>query len=349
MEVLQTPQEFIRAVSQRKDLSRDEAALAMEGIMEGQWTPAQIGAYITALLMKGESQEEIVGSAQVMRAKAFQMGVKNRPLVDPVGSGGDALKTINVSTLSGLVAAGVGVTIAKHGNRAMTGQCGSADFLQGLGIDLEISPAAAIRGIDENGFGFLLAPVFHQSMKHAIGPRREIGIPTIFNHLGPLTNPVAPECQFIGVNRAQNTSRFTEVLIGLGCRHSLVVHGEDGMDEITTTGSTKIVEQKDGKIESFTVTPEDFGMTRVSVSDLALNGAEAVIEMGKAVLANDAPQTQINLVLLNAGAVIYLGGKAKSINEGVELARESLTSGAAGKVAEKVAAYTQKVRKEEQG
>jgi len=338
---MQTPQEFIRTVSQRRNLSIEEAALAMEGIMDGQWTPAQIGSYITALVMKGETKDEIVGSAQVMRAKAFQMGVKNRPLVDPVGSGGDGLKTINVSTLCGLVAAGAGVTIAKHGNRAMSGQCGSADVLEALGVCLDISAADAIRGIDQNGFGFLLAPVFHTAMRHAIGPRKEIGIPTVFNHLGPLTNPVAPEFQFIGVNKRENTQRFTEVLIGLGCQHSLVVHGQDGMDEITNTGETTIVEQNKGEIRTFKVTPEDFGMERVPMSDLTLEGRDAAIEMAKRFMAGDAPPAHTNLVLLNAGAAIYLGGKAGSIEEGVKVARESLMSGAAKGVLEKVVAYTQ--------
>ncbi|MEE8394711.1 MAG: anthranilate phosphoribosyltransferase [bacterium] len=338
---LQTPQEFIRTVSLLKDLTRDEAATAMEGIMEGEWTPAQIGAFITALMIKGEAKDEIVGSAQVMRAKAFQMDVRNRPLVDPVGSGGDGLKTINVSTLSGLVAAGAGVVIAKHGNRAMTGQCGSADFLEGIGVCLDIEPADAIRGIDENGFGFLLAPHFHQSMRHAIGPRKEIGIPTIFNHLGPLTNPVAPERQFIGVNRAENTMRFTEVLTGLGCEHSLVVHGRDGMDEITTTGETHVVEQKRGTVKEFQINPEDFAMERVPLSALTVAGKEAAIEMGKAVLEGKAPPEQENLVVLNAAAVIYLGAKAPSIKEGVAVARDTIKSGAAKKVAQRVADFTQ--------
>ena len=338
---MQSPQEFIRTVANRRNLSRDEAAVAMEGIMEGQWTPAQIGAYITALMIKGETIEEIAGSAQVMRAKAFQMGVKNRPLVDPVGSGGDGLKTVNVSTLCGLVAASAGVTIAKHGNRAMTGQCGSADILEALGVCLEIAPADAIRGIDENGFGFLFAPLFHTSTRHAMGPRREIGIPTIFNHLGPLTNPVAPERQFIGVNREENARRFTDVLVGLDCEHSIVVHGIDGMDEITNTGETLVVEQKAGEIKEYTVTPEQFGMDRVPLSDLTLESKEDAIEMAKRVLANDAPSPHTNLVLLNAGAAIYLGGKAKDLNEGVKVAKETLANGAAQKLIEKVAAYTQ--------
>ena len=338
---MQSPQDYIRTVAQKTDLTREQSAAAMEGIMNGDWTPAQIAAYLTALNMKGETKEEIVGGAQVMRAKAYSQEVKNRPLVDPVGSGGDGLHTINVSTLSGLIAAGAGVRVAKHGNRAMTGQCGSADMLEGLGVELEISAADAIEGIDENGFAFLFAPVFHQSMRHAIGPRREIGIPSIFNYLGPLTNPVAPEAQLIGVNQEQNTKRFTEVLIGLGCRHSLAVYGKDGMDEITNTGETMVVEQKTGKVTEFELKPEDFGMPRVAQQQLAMPDKETAIRTGQAVLKGEAPGPHEDLVLLNAGATIYLGGKAGSISDGVEAAREALRSSAAQQVVERVAAYTQ--------
>ena len=338
---MQSPQDYIRAIAEKKDLTLEQAATVMEGIMNGEWSPAQIGGYITAMHIKGETKDEVVGSARVMRAKAFTQPISRRPVVDPVGSGGDALKTINVSTLSGLVAAGAGVTIAKHGNRAMTGQCGSADFLEGLGVEIEIPPADALRGIDENGFAFLFAPHFHQSMRHAAGPRREIGLPSIFNHLGPLTNPVAPEAHLMGVNQQRNTRRFTEVLIGLGCRHSMVVHGKDGMDEITTTGETQVVEQKEGKIQEYELRPEDFGMERVTLKTLSLPDKEAAIAMGRDVLAGKAPRHHEELVLLNAGATIYLGGKASSVKEGIEVARETLKSGAAQKLVQRVAEYTQ--------
>ncbi len=337
---MQTPQEFIRYIAQGNDLTREEAATVMEGIMDGKWTPAQIGAYITAMFTKGETKEEIVGSALVMRAKAFYTEVRNRPLVDPVGSGGDGLKTINVSTLSGLVAAGAGVTIAKHGNRAMTGQCGSADILEGLGVELDISPADALLGIDEIGFGFLMAPHFHQSTRHAIGPRQETGLPSIFNHLGPLTNPARPEAQLLGVNQEPNTMRFTEVLIGVGCRHSLVVHGKDGMDEITNTGETLVVEQKEGNIKEYRLTPEQFEMERVSLEQLVMPDKASAIAMGRKVLEGEAPRPHEDLVLLNAAATVYLGGKASSIEEGLEVARDSLKSGAAQQVVRKVAEYT---------
>jgi anthranilate phosphoribosyltransferase len=337
---MQTPQEVIRHVAQRQHLSQDQAAVAMEGIMTGQWTHAQIGSYLTALYMKGESKDEIVGSAYVMRAKAFHLELKFRPLLDIVGSGGDGLRTVNVSTLAGLICAAAGVRVAKHGNRAMTGQCGAADVLEGLGLALDISPADALRGVDENGFGFLLAPHFHQSMKHAIAPRREIGIPSIFNHLGPLTNPAATEFSLIGVNQAQNTRRFTEVLIGLGSLRSIVVHGADGMDEITTTGETHAVEQAAGTVTEYTLTPEQFGLTRAALEQLTLPDKAAAIAMAKAVLAGDAPRVHEDLVVLNAGAGLYLGGKAKTIAAGVELARGTLRSGAALKLLQRVAAYT---------
>ena len=341
---MQSPQEVLRYVAGGNDLTQDEAAVVMEGIMTGAWTQAQIGCYLTALHMKGESQPELIGSAYVMRSKAFHLEVKSHPLVDIVGSGGDGLRTLNVSTLAVLVAAGAGVSIAKHGNRAMTSQCGSADILEGLGVNLELSPADAIRGIDLNGYAFLFAPQFHQSMKYAVGPRKEIGIPSIFNHLGPLTNPVSAECYLLGVNRAENTRRFTEVLIGLGCRQSLLVHGEDGMDEITLTGKTQVVEQKDGKITEYEIVPEDFGLQRVALDSLVMADRGAAIRTARALIDGKAEQQLENLVLLNAAAGIYVGGKAPSIAEGLEAARESLRGGAARKVLDKVAAYTESKR-----
>jgi anthranilate phosphoribosyltransferase len=337
---MQTPQEVLRYVAEGNDLTQDEAAVVMEGIMTGAWTHAQIGAYLTALHMKGETKDEITGSAYVMRAKAFHLPVKSHPLVDIVGSGGDGLRTINVSTLAALVAAGAGVHVAKHGNRAMTGQCGSADVLEGLGVELDISPADAIHGIDRNGFSFLLAPLFHQSMKYAIGPRREIGIPSIFNHLGPLTNPVAAECYLLGVNRAENTRRFTEVLMGLGCEHSLLVHGEDGMDEISLTCPTLVVEQQHGEVKEFTLTPEQFGLKREPLERFRMADRETAIRTARAVIHGEGEPHHEALVLLNAGAGIYLGGRAESIAEGLEMARESLRSGAARRVLEQVIAYT---------
>jgi anthranilate phosphoribosyltransferase len=338
---MQTPQEVIRHVAAGHDLSLDQAAVAMEGIMTGEWSHAQIGAYLTALHMKGETRDEIVGSAYVMRSKAFHLEVKRRPLLDIVGSGGDALRTINVSTLSGLVCAGAGLTIAKHGNRAMTGMCGSADILEGLGVEINISPADAIRGIEENGFAFLFAPHFHQSMKHAVTPRKEIGIPSIFNHLGPLTNPVGPEFHLLGVNQKKNLQRFTDVLIGLENPRSMVVHGHDGMDEITITGETHVMEQEKGKVREYTLQPEDFGIERVELGELTIPDKESSIRLADAFLRGQAPKPHENLVLLNAGAGIYVAGKAPSIQAGLEMAREALRSGAARRVLEKVVAYTQ--------
>ena len=338
---MQTPQEILRYVSAGNHLTQGEAAVVMEGIMTGSWSEAQIGAYLTALHMKGETQDEIIGSAYVMRSKAFHLPVKNRPLLDIVGSGGDGLMTLNVSTLSGLVAAGAGLYIAKHGNRAMTGQCGSADILEGLGVNLNISPADAIEGIDQNRFAFLFAPHFHQSMKFAVVPRKDIGIPSIFNHLGPLTNPVAAENYLLGVNRLENLKRFTQVLIGLECQRSLLVHGEDGMDEITLTGTTHCVEQRDGEITEFQLTPEEFGMKRVQLDDLRMASKDTAVSTALDLLDGKAAEHHQNLIVLNAGAGIYVGGKAASIVEGVELARDSLRSGAARGVLEKMIAYTQ--------
>jgi anthranilate phosphoribosyltransferase len=337
---MQTPQEVLRYVAAGNDLTQDEAALVMEGIMTGAWSHAQIGAYLTALHMKGETKDEITGSAYVMRAKAFHLPVKHHPLLDIVGSGGDGLRTINVSTLSGLIAAAAGARVAKHGNRAMTGQCGSADVLEGLGVELDISPADAIHGIDQNGFSFLLAPLFHQSMKYAVVPRREIGIPSIFNHLGPLTNPVAAERYLLGVNRAENVRRFTEVLLGLGCERSMVVHGEDGMDEISLSAPTLVAEQQDGKIKEYTLQPEDFGLERLPLERFHMADRETAVRTARAVIEGKAEPHHEALVLLNAGAGIYVAGQAGSVKDGVAKARETLRSGAAKRLLEQVIAYT---------
>lgn len=337
---MQSPQEVIRHVAGGKNLTLEQAAVAMEGIMTGQWSNAQIGAYLTALHMKGETKDEIVGSAYVMREKAFHLEVKRRPLLDIVGSGGDGLRTINVSSLAGLIVAAGGVGVAKHGNRAMTGQCGAADVLEGLGLAIDISPADAMRGIDENGFAFLFAPHFHQSMKYAVVPRKEIGIPSIFNHLGPLTNPARTELNLLGVNQRRNTHRFTEVLMGLGCHHSMVVHGHDGMDEITITGETYVVEQREGQVKEYTITPEEFGIPRVPIGLLVMPDKATAIRNAQALLQAEAPKPQEDLVVLNAAAGLYLGGKVNGLKHGVSMAREILHSGAALKLAEKVAAYT---------
>jgi anthranilate phosphoribosyltransferase len=337
---MQSPQEVIRHVAGGQHLTMEQAAVAMEGIMTGQWSNAQIGAYLTALHMKGETKDEIVGSAYVMREKAFHLEVKRRPLLDIVGSGGDGLRTLNVSSLAALVVAAGGVGVAKHGNRAMTGQCGAADALEGIGFTIDISPADAMHGIDQNGFAFLFAPHFHQSMKYAVTPRKEIGIPSIFNHLGPLTNPARTELNLLGVNQKRNAQRFTEVLIGLGCKHSLVVHGYDGMDELTTTGETLVVEQREGKITESVVTPEQLGLERAPIGDLVMADKATAIRSAQAVLHGEAPKAHEDLVVLNAAAGLYLGGKTKDLKHGVALARELLRSGAALKLVERVAAYT---------
>ncbi|MDH4120674.1 MAG: anthranilate phosphoribosyltransferase [Deltaproteobacteria bacterium] len=345
MDTPEIPQDIIRQVAAGRHLTVEQAAWAMNGIMGGQWTPAQIGAYLTALHMKGETLDEIVGSARVMREKAFKAPVKNRPLVDTAGTGGDGLRTVNVSTLAALVAAGAGARVSKHGNRAVTGMCGSADILEGLGVNLDISPEDAVGAIDEAGFGFLFAPHFHQSMKHAVAPRKEIGIPSVFNLLGPLTSPLGAEGQLIGVAKPAMARLFTDALMALGTPHSLVVSGADGMDEITNTGETQVLEQRNGKVTAFTLTPEQFGCKRVQVSQLTLKGKEQSIALAKDLLAGKADRATADLVLLNAAAAIYLGGKAQTLEEGFATAKEALESGKAQKVLERLATYTQSKKK----
>lgn len=336
-----SPQETIRHVAAGNSLTTEQARTAMEGIMGGEWTPAQIAGYLVALHIKGETNEEVLGSAAVMREKAHYEPVQSQPLVDIVGSGGDGLGTINVSTLAGLVAAGAGVAVAKHGNRAMTGQCGSADILEGLGVNLDVAPSAALRGIDENGFAFLFAPHFHPSMKHAVGPRKEIGVPSIFNLLGPLTNPARAQCYVLGVARPENLRRFGEVLRGLGAERSLLVCGGDGMDEITLTGTTRVVEQtQGGELKEYEITPEELGLQRFELDALRVEGREGAVRAARAVLDGEGAPAHEALVLVNAAACITVGGRAKAMTEGLEMARESLRSGAAKRVLEHVAAYT---------
>ncbi|MDH4225348.1 MAG: anthranilate phosphoribosyltransferase, partial [Deltaproteobacteria bacterium] len=335
---MNTPQEIIRHVAGRNNLTVEQAAWAMNGIMSGEWTPAQIGAFLTALHMKGEVLDEIVGSARVMREKAFKAPVDHRPLVDTAGTGGDSLGTVNVSTLAALVAAGAGVRIAKHGNRAITGMCGSADILEGLGASMEIPAQDAVKAIDETGFGFLFAPAFHHSMKFAALPRREIGLRSIFNLLGPLTNPLAAEAQLIGVAKPDMADMFTRALIQLGCPHSMVVSGADGMDEITNTGETRVVEQHNGRVKTFVLTPEEFGCQRVHVDALKLKDKSQAVTEARALLEGRSDPAHTDLVLMNAAATIYLGQGAATLNEGFALAKKSLTGGAALQIMERFAA-----------
>jgi anthranilate phosphoribosyltransferase len=320
--------EVIRNVVGFKDLTQEEAFHVATEIMSGNTTDAQIAAFLVSLRLKGETIDEITGFARAMRAKATRITCDSECLVDTCGTGGDRSGTFNVSTLSGFVAAGAGCRIAKHGNRSVSSRCGSADLFVELGIKIDISPKIICRCIDENGIGFLFAPRLHKAMKYALNPRREIGIRTIFNILGPLTNPANAKRQLLGVFRGDFTEPLANVLEKLGSEHVLVVHGEDGLDEITLTGKTKVSELCRGKISNYTLDPELFGLRRVKPEEI--KGGEPALNAKIALdILRGKKGPQRDLVLLNAGAVIYVSGEASSIGEGIELAEESIDSGRA--------------------
>ncbi len=314
-----------------QDLSEAEMVETMDEIMGGEATPAQIGSFITALRIKGETIEEITGAAKVMREKATRVSAleEGEVLVDTCGTGGDGSGTFNVSTAAAFVVAGAGVKVAKHGNRSITSKCGSADVLEALGVDLSLSAEKIGRCVKEIGIGFMFAPMMHGAMKHAIGPRREIGIRTIFNLLGPLTNPAGANVQVMGVFAPDLVEILANVLGRLGGRRALVVCGEGNMDEITVTGDTKVADYKDGQVSLYLIKPEDFGMQRASIEDIqGGQTAEESADQLRAILGNESGPC-LDMVLLNAGAALMAAGKTVDFLEGVNLARETVSSGAA--------------------
>lgn len=321
-------QETIGKVVEGSDLTEREAASVMGEIMSGRATDAQIASFLTALRLKGETVEEITGFARVMRDKAIHIQSHTGPIVDTCGTGGDASGTFNISTVSAFVAAGAGVKVAKHGNRSVSSRCGSADVLKGLGINIEVPPDVVAQCIDDVGMGFLFAPLLHGAMKYAIGPRREMGIRTVFNILGPLTNPAMANAQLLGVYAEALTEPMADVLSRLGCNHAYVVHGEDGLDEITTTSRTKVSEVAPGGIKSYYIQPEDFGISRTSLDQLRGGDTEENVEIARRILQGERGPKR-DVVLLNAGAAIAVGGVARSIEEGISLAEKSLDAGAA--------------------
>ncbi len=319
--------EAIATLVSGKSLTEGESALVMGEIMQGEATPAQFGAFVTALRLKGETVEELTGLARTMRAKAVPI-TTSYPAVDTCGTGGDGLSTFNISTAAALVAAAAGARVAKHGNRAASSQCGSADVLEALGVKIDMSPEQVKRCLDEVGFCFMFAPLFHPAMKYAAAPRREIGIRTVFNILGPLTNPAGVGSQLLGVADGSLAPKMALVLKGLGSHHALVVHGEDGIDEITVCGETSICELKDGDIKKYTISPENYGLKRAAPDSLKGGDAKENAVYLRAVLSG-TPGPKLDAVLLNAAAVLYAGDKAANIEQGITLAREAINSGRA--------------------
>jgi anthranilate phosphoribosyltransferase len=321
-------QTAIRTVIERHNLSADEMHSVMQTIMTGEATPAQIGGFLVGLRMKGETVDEIAAAATVMRDLATRVDVQGPHLVDTCGTGGDAATTFNISTATAFVAAAAGARVAKHGNRSVSSKTGSADVLEAAGVNLDLTPEQVAQCVRDIGVGFMFAPRHHGAMKHAIGPRREMGVRTIFNVLGPLTNPAGAPNQVLGVFSNTLVEPLAEVLKKLGSAHVLVVHSQDGMDEISIGAPTFVAELKNGKIETYTVQPEDFGLATADIASLAVHSAAESLAVIQRVLAGeDGPARDI--VQLNAGAAIYTAGLADSLKDGVKKAGEILASGAA--------------------
>ena len=318
----------IANVIEKRDLSAADMEAVMRTIMTGQATPAQIGGFLVGLRMKGESVDEIAAAAKVMRELATRVDIGGMHLVDTCGTGGDGASTFNISTASAIVAAAAGARVAKHGNRSVSSSSGSADVLEAAGVKLDLTPAQVAACIDQVGVGFLFAPQHHSAMKHAIGPRKEMRVRTLFNLLGPLTNPAGAPNQVLGVFAADWVEPLAEVLRQLGSEHVLVVHAEDGLDEISIAAATRVAELNDGKITVYTSTPEDFGLQRADLSAIAVANAEQSLAMIKSVF-DDQPGPARDIVQLNAGAAIYAAGLTASLADGVARAAEVIASGKA--------------------
>ncbi len=330
----------IRKVVEGADLSREEAAAAMNAIMSGECTDAQIAAFCVALRLKGETVEEITACAEVMRAKATRIQAPSADLLDVVGTGGDCAGTFNISTAAALVAAGAGCCVAKHGNRSVSSSSGSADVLRELGVDIEADVPTVERCLAEVGIGFLFAPRLHGAMKHAIGPRREMGIRTVFNILGPLTNPARATRQLLGVYDPALVEPMARVLGNLGSVRCLVVHGGDGLDELTTTAASQVCELAEGQVRRYTVQPGMLGLPQAKPEDLQVSSPAESAEVIRGVLGG-AQGPQRDIVVLNAGAALVAGGKADDLGRGLRLAAECIDSGAAARTLERLVAASQ--------
>ncbi|MBI4688120.1 MAG: anthranilate phosphoribosyltransferase [Nitrospirae bacterium] len=330
--------EAVNLLVQGKNLSENQMSEAMRDIMQGSAADAQIASFLTALRMKGETIDEIAGAAIVMREKAVKISPPEKT-VDTCGTGGDMAHTFNISTTSAIIAASCGVPVAKHGNRSVSSRSGSADVLEALGVKIDLKPESVEKCLKETGFGFMFAPLFHPAMKYAAGARKEMGIRTIFNILGPLTNPAGAKRQVLGVFNDKLTVTMAEVLRNLGTIHALVVHGEDGLDEITVTDKTKISELKNNSITTYHIAPEDFGLPRAKKEDLlggnAADNARITLDIlqGKKGAKRD-------IVLLNSAAALMAGGSADNFPEGIDKASKAIDSGAALKKLEEIKAVT---------
>ena len=332
---------FLEQLLNKKDLSNEQMTSVMKSLMTGKATDAQIAAILIALRMKGESIAEITAATQVMRSLATGVNIADKKhLVDTCGTGGDGANTFNISTASAFVAAAAGATVAKHGNRSISSKSGSADVLETAGVNLSLSAEQVAECVAQTGLGFMFAPAHHSAMKHVIGVRKELAVRTIFNMLGPLTNPANAPAQVIGVYDKSLLMPFAEVLKTLGSKHVMVVHADVGLDEISMTGKTSVAELKNGKISEWQINPKDFGMNYDSLDSLAVNSATESLSMIKQVFDNKA-SAALDIVCLNAGASIYVSGLAPSFAEGVTKAQVAIKT---GKAKQKIASFIAKTQ-----
>jgi len=337
--------EAIEYLAAGKDLTESQSENIMEYIMEGQATSAQIAALLVSLRLKGETIEEITGFVKVMRKKATRINTKYPVVVDTCGTGGDGANTFNISTTAAFVIAGAGVPVAKHGNRSVSSKCGSADLLEALKARIDLEPEQVESCLEETGIAFLFAPSMHSAMKHVAGPRREIGIRTVFNVLGPLTNPAGAKAQILGVYNRDLTTKLGGVLARLGTDHSFIVHGDQGLDEISLSGTTFVCEINNGKISEYTVDPERYGLPRSPVKDL-LGGSPSENAVHTLSVLNGEPGPRRNAVLINAAFGLVASGLAGDLSEGLDIAAESITSGAALKKLQHLIKFTNSAKEQ---
>jgi len=324
----------------RNDLNEMEMSQMITEILSGDVTDAQIGAFMAALATKGETFEELAGAAKAMRRKARRIQASATSIVDTCGTGGDGAKTFNISTTTAFVVAGCGVMVAKHGNRAISSQCGSADLLEVLGVKLDTEPEIVEEAVQEIGIGFLFAPLYHSAMRYAAGARKEVGIRSIFNMLGPLTNPAAANCQLLGVYAPELTEMFAEALKLLGAKRAFIVHGHDGLDEISVCAPTRISELNDGIIRTYDITPEQFFGEQAEPGDLLGGDPQMNSEITRNILKGEKGPKR-DIVLLNAAAALMAAGKAEEFKEGISLAERAIDSGAAAEKLEALVDFTQ--------
>jgi anthranilate phosphoribosyltransferase len=321
-------QSALKTIIENHDLTITEMSSVMRSIMTGEATAAQIGGFLIALRMKGESVEEITAATQIMRELVTPVSVDTSYLVDIVGTGGDGMQTFNISTCSSIVVAAAGGKVAKHGNRSVSSKSGSADALEALGVNIQLKPEQVAESVNKLGIGFMFAPLHHNAMKHAIGPRKEMAVRTIFNLLGPLTNPASAPNQVVGVFSDTWVEPIAEVLKRLNSQHVLVVHSEDGLDEISIAAPTKVAELHNGKISTYTIAPEDFGLSRADLNHIQVNSITESVSMLQGVLDNKASAAR-DIVILNAGAAIYAAGLSDNLEQAIKQAQTVISNGSA--------------------